>query len=72
MATLAVCVPVLGSLLTKTTTGAAAGYLGHLFRRRSQLRDQATAGTFLLELPAVTETSGGRLVVEGMLVPQLN
>lgn len=25
-------------------------------------------GTFLLELPAVTETSGGRLVVEGMLL----
>eukprot|EP00434_Breviolum_minutum_P036880 symbB.v1.2.032691.t3/scaffold3956.1/size49429/4 len=69
-ATLAVCVPVLGGILTKTTTGAAAGYLRHLFRRRSQLRDQATCGSFLLELPMVTETSGGRLVLEGMLLPQ--
>ena len=47
-----------GGILTKTTTGAAAGYLRHLFRRRSQLRDQATCGSFLLELPMVTETSG--------------
>lgn len=60
-----------GGILTKTTTGAAAGYLRHLFRRRSQLRDQATCGSFLLELPMVTETSGpggGKSRLDGLVV----
>ena len=43
-ATLALCVPILGVLLTKTGSGAVAGYLGHLFRKRSRLRDSSTAG----------------------------
>ncbi|CAJ1444451.1 unnamed protein product [Effrenium voratum] len=69
-ATLAVCVPVLGSLIARTAGGAAAGYLRRIMRRRGQLRDQATAGTFLLELPMATESCEGRFVLEGMLMPQ--
>lgn len=70
VATLSICAPVIGHMMARTTTPLVGGYLRQFFQRRSELRDQATAGTFLLEAPAIWEMSGGRLVLEGMLLQQ--
>lgn len=69
-AALATIVPVLGHVLLRTTGGATARYLGGVLKKRSALRDQATAGTFLLDMPVVRDTYNGRTVLEGMLLPQ--